>query len=248
MRLIIAIHDITPARLGRACLLRDMVRREVPGPASLLVVPRYAGVASWRSGDGARRLAELSLAGDELVVHGYSHITRSGRDGAETARLGAASLRATVAAGAGELRRVGLSPSGFVAPAYGRAAHCSDACRDAGLRWWAGRVALHHHGGAIVVPSIGLGASRGVRRAVSPVLAATAARLLRRAPVVRLDLHTSDVDHPRLAIAARSLLCRLLDQGRVPATHGALVPRGEESRLALSAGPAAPMQGVSSRR
>jgi predicted deacetylase len=244
VRLIVAIHDITPARLAHAEALREMVAREAPGPASLLVIPRYAGTASWRAGAGAARLGALSRAGDEIVVHGYSHVTRRGRDGPETARMSPACVGATVRAGADELRSVGLVGAGFIAPAYGRAAGCGGACRAAGLGWWAGRLALHHPGGAMRLPSLGLGASAPVRRALSPLCAAAAAAALRRAPVVRLDLHTADLGHPRLAVAARSLLCGLLGQGRSLTTHAALLSVGEESRCGLRTPRFAPMQGV----
>ena len=244
MRLIVAIHDITPARVVHAEALREMIAGEAPGPASLLVIPRYGGVASWRAGGGAARLAELSRAGDEIVVHGYSHATPRGRDGPETARMSPESVGATVRAGTDELRRAGLAPAGFIAPAYGRARACGAACHAAGLGWWAGRLALHHPGGTVRLPSLGLGASSPVRRAFSPSCAGAAAAALRRVPVVRLDLHTADLGHPRLAVAARSLLRGLIGQGRSLSTHAALLPRGEESRIRSRTPWSPPMQGA----
>ncbi len=243
MRVIVSIHDITPGRLDEATAWRDAVRRVTPGPVSLLVIPRYAGTESWRRGPGAARMVHLARGGDEVVVHGYAH-TRRGRDGAESAGRDAPAVTRLVADGARELRAVGLTPTGFIAPAYGHAAGIRAACAGAGLAWWAGRRRLWTPDGDRSLPSVGLGASTRARRFASPTAARALAALLARAPVVRLDLHTADIHHRRLARAGLDLLARMIDAGRVPVTHGALIagahlpaapaPRRESSPLTTS--------------
>lgn len=222
MRLIVSIHDVTPERLDEADHWRAVVHARMPGPLSLLVVPRHGGHGSWRRGPGGAWLRAREREGDEVVVHGYTH-TRRGHDGAETAGRGPQDVRALVAEGTAELRSLGLRPGGFIAPAYGRARGLPAACAAAGLTWWATRLALRGAGVRRSVPSVGLGASRASRRALSPFIARTMATALARSPVVRLDLHTADLHHPRLADAGGELLEILVGQGRRPATHASLV-------------------------
>lgn len=222
--MIISIHDITPRRLDAADRWRAAAQARIPGPVSLLVVPRYAGRDSWRAGPGGAWLRERERAGDEVVVHGYAH-TRAGRDGAETAGRGPRWVDAVVAEGAAELRAVGVRPSGFIAPAYGGARGVAAACATAGLSWWATRFHLRAQGARYAVPSIGLGASRPARRALSPAVARGVAGVLAAWPVVRIDLHTADLEHPRLAAAGRELMDVLAGQGRRPVTHDALIRR-----------------------
>lgn len=244
MRLIVSIHDITPRRVGETLEWRETIAAMAGGPVSLLVVPRYAGLGSWRHGAGAAALVDLAEAGDEVVVHGYTH-TLDGHDGAETRHHDAAGARALVSDGAWELRAAGLRPDGFIAPAYGRLRDAGPACAGAGLMWWATRSHLWTGDLRIALPSLGLGASTPLRRVLSPAVARGAVRALRGAPVLRLDLHTADLHHPRLATAGRDLLSRLLDTGRLLVTHrqvaaariaGARAPSGLGAAVHLDRG------------
>ncbi|MEQ8833275.1 MAG: DUF2334 domain-containing protein [Miltoncostaeaceae bacterium] len=136
MRLIVAIHDISPARLAHAQLLRAMVGRIAPGPVSLLVIPRRGARERWGDLPGQAWLARRAAEGDEIVVHGWTHSDARGRDGAET-----------------------------------------------------------------------------------PALARAGALVLGRCPDLRLDLHTADVEHPRLLARGRALTAVLVANGRVLTTH-----------------------------
>jgi uncharacterized protein len=219
--LVVSIHDVAPSTLDEVEEWRATVASLTEGPASLLLVPRLGGRDSWRSGRPPRWARGRAAAGDEIVLHGYTHVRHDGRDGAELAGRRPADVRALIAEGLGELGAAGLEPAGFIAPAY-----CGPpdaACRAAGLDWWATRGSLRWSGGRRTLPSVGLGASTPLRRVLSPAAGRAAARLLAPAPVVRLDLHPADLRHRRLAAAGRELLARLLAQGRRPATHGALV-------------------------
>jgi predicted deacetylase len=183
-------------------------------------VPRLHGRDSWRSGRPPLWARARAAAGDEIVLHGYTHARRDGRDGAELSGRTPGDVRALIAEGLGELRAAGLAPEGFIAPAY--ALPSDGPCRAAGVGWWATRGSLRWDGGSRPLPSLGLGASTCLRRIVSPAVARAAARLLAAVAVVRLDLHPADLRHPRLAAAGRELLVRLLAQGRRPVTHASL--------------------------
>ncbi len=222
--LVVSIHDVAPSTLEEAARWREIVSGLSPGPVSLLLVPRYRGHDSWRSGPARAWARERAAGGDEIVLHGYTHLRRGGGNGAELAGRPPGGVRSLIAEGARELRIAGLEPGGFIAPAYAHPASADGGCRAAGLRWWATRGALRSDAGRRPLPSLGLGASTGLRRALSPAVARGAVAALAGAPVVRLDLHPADLHHRRLARSGRDLLNRLLDQDRRPITHAELWP------------------------
>jgi predicted deacetylase len=191
---------------------------------SLLVVPRHHGGPAWRPGVALRWLRARAAAGDEVVLHGYAHLTPSGRDRGELRGRSRRDVWARVREGAEELRRVGVDPDGFIAPAYAHPRSTDVACAAAGLGWWATRTMLRSPAGDRRLPSIGVGASTALRRRLSPAAARAAARALAHMPAVRLDLHRWDLAHPDLAAADLELLALLLAQGRTLRTHGALAP------------------------
>lgn len=220
--LVIAIHDVAPSTVPAAERWRESIARVAEGPISLLLVPRHRGRESWRAGP-ARAWAERRMrAGDELVLHGYTHTRPGGRDGRELAGRGPADVAALIRDGRAELQTAGLDATGFIAPSYRHPRSVGPACRAAGLRWWAGRSLLGGEPGLRLLPSVGLGASSPLRRLTSPGASRAAARLLAGVSAVRLDLHPADLDDRRLEAAGRDLLARLLDQGRRPSTHAAV--------------------------
>jgi uncharacterized protein len=220
--LVIAIHDVSPSTVPAAERWRECIARVVEGPVSLLLVPRHRGRESWRAGPALGWAEGRARAGDELVLHGYTHTRPNGRDGRELAGRGREEVAGLIRDGRMELRTAGLDVAGFIAPSYSHPYGVGPACRAAGLRWWAGRSILDGESGHRLLPSVGLGASSALRRLTSPAASRAAVRLLSRAPAVRLDLHPADLDHPRLEAAGRDLLARLLDQGRRPVTHATL--------------------------
>ena len=220
--IVIALHDVAPSTLAETVRWRSIVAEMTDGPVSLLLVPRYAGRDSWRSGPGSGWVRGRAEAGDEPVLHGYSHLASDGRDGRELAGRDPRAVASLIRDGIAEMRAVGLAPDGFIAPSYVHPASAEASCRSADLRWWATRASLRSGNGARSLPSLGLGASTPWRRALSPAFARSAARILAAAPVVRLDLHPADLHHDRLARAGGDLLARLLAQDRRPLTHGML--------------------------
>ena len=123
-----------------------------------------------------------------------------------------------------ELRGLGVHPAGFVAPAYAHPPALGAALATSGLEWWATRSHLHACDGAsMALPSVGLGASTVLKRALSPAGATATVRALARVPRVRVDLHPADMRHRRLTDAVDRLLTLLMEQGRTLRTHGDLV-------------------------
>jgi len=222
-RLVIAIHDVVPRRLEAARAWRRLVERQIGGPVSLLVVPRYGGRDAWDGTEGLAWLRSRASEGDEIVVHGLSHTTTSGRDGAELAKRHPDDVFRRVVEGTRELSRVGLCGTGFIAPAYVHPVPARTACNLAGLAWWATRWRLEWDGEGCWLPSISLGASTRGRRLWSPPFARVAVLAAVSWENVRLDLHTADLDHPALTAAGLSALHALLEQGRTLVTHSQLM-------------------------
>lgn len=217
--LIVAIHDVAPSTLAEAGMLRALVRSVIPGPVSLLVVPRMGGQEVWtqKSLDAFHRWA----CGDEIVLHGYSH--RGASDERELAACSEDEALARIATGRVELTTLGLPVRGFVAPCYAHTRATEAACRRSGLDWWATRGRLTWHHGSRPLPSLGVGASTRTKRIVSPIATPALAIALTPAPDVRLDLHPADLAHVPLLRAGMRLLSLFLEQGRALATHEDLV-------------------------
>ncbi|MGD9695593.1 MAG: DUF2334 domain-containing protein [Thermoleophilia bacterium] len=218
--LIVSIHDVAPSTLEQAREWRERVGEMTAAPVALLVVPCRGGREGWTAAT-AGWVRERAAEDDELVLHGWSHVRPDGSDGAELRGLSGPVIAARLGLGLDQLARAGMRAGGLIAPAYGHPAAVDAVCAGLGLRWWATRTRLRWSGGEARLPSLGVGASTRLKRALSPAAAHAGARALRRARAVRLDLHPADLRHPRLAAAGRDLLDLLLDQGRAPVTHAA---------------------------
>ena len=223
LRLIASIHDVAPSTLHSCAELRDVVRAHAKGPVSLLVVPRYHGAERW-SDLSLQWLRNCAAEGDEIVLHGETHLAQGGENEREFAGLDERSARRRLMAGLAELGSVGLPLRGFVSPCYAHPRALSAACENAGLTWWATRNVLHWVGGGAPLFSLGFGTSTPLRRRLSPTVADRTAYLLATAPTIRLDLHPGDADDPGLLHWVDRVIGRLVAQGRALTTHEALVP------------------------
>jgi peptidoglycan/xylan/chitin deacetylase (PgdA/CDA1 family) len=155
-----------------------------------------------------------------------------GRAEAEFVGLDVAETRRAVESGRRVLKLAGIEPRGFVAPSYAY----TPALREivsARFGWWAellhvrsgpglgAGLTMPHAGrdhsaqpgatdgawlrrGELLFPPIAIGTAGAVRRAVEPTLVRAGAALA--GPVLRLDLHPSDVEHPRHMLALEWVL------------------------------------------
>jgi predicted deacetylase len=224
---VVSIHDVAPATLVRVAGLRAVVREIAgPVPVSLLVVPCYHGSSAWDA-EAATWVRACAADGDEIVLHGHLHHRPGGGDGPEFGRTTRpADAQARIGAGRRRLEDLGISPEGFIAPAYAHPRVLTAALHDHGMGWWATRTWLHScDGSRRLLPSLGLGASTAPRRALSPAAARAGIRFLQHAPAVRIDLHPADLDHGRLRAAVPDILARLLDGHRTCITHADLCAR-----------------------
>ena len=226
-RIAVALHDIEPATFERCALIRDWLDDHGIGRVTLIVIPaRDLHPLGERSPEMAGWLAERRRTGDSIAQHGFQHeqLRRTSFAGRATARgwrsgefvgLDGDETRRAVDAGWRVLKLAGIEPDGFVAPAYAY----TPALRrvlPGKFRWWAGLLRLHHRCAEPGVdqprrawglePAWGMGTDSRLRRAVSPVLMRAGSLLCGN--TLRLDLHPSDLQHPRHMLALEWVLER----------------------------------------
>lgn len=215
MALLITIHDVTPALSGRVRELWQLctARGVIPG---LLVVPDWHGAAPIESDRAfADWIRGCVTQGAEIFLHGERHdeiglprmwrdefraIGRTNKEG-EFLTLDYDAARARIDRGLARLRALGLSPIGFVPPAWLAKAATHLAVRDAGLAVSEsdGEVFVHATGARLLSPVVRWSA-RGTLRAYGSVIQERLRWALQRsAPVMRLALHPADLDHPATA-------------------------------------------------
>jgi predicted deacetylase len=212
---LVSIHDVTPALApGVARLWQLCIERRVT-PA-LLVVPDWHG--AWpldRHPEFVEWLRARAADGAEIVLHGERHDEaglprrmgdslrawgRTARE-AEFLTLDAGSAAERIARGLTCLRRLGLSPVGFVPPAWLAREEGHRAVGAAGLGFSEDQriVRLFPSGRTLWSPVVRWSARSATRAWGSVAVARARWTLQRRAPLVRLALHPQDLAHPATA-------------------------------------------------
>ena len=223
----IVLHDVAPATWSACDRLLAALRQISDAPVTLLAVPRYHGSA--REGSFERWLVERAATGDEVALHGYTHrddgVPRSTVDflrrrfytraEGEFSDLDVAGATDRLRAGIDWLNELGLPPRGFVAPAWllGREAWQALRAQAFDYTCTLRRIVLLPEHREVICQSQVYSHSSAWRRAASLLWNAGLARTQSAAPLVRLELHPADVDHPRLrrswlALAERQLATR----------------------------------------
>lgn len=214
-RFAIVLHDVAPATLP---LLRrfvaDLEARAGALPFSWLIVPYYHRQRRIAAAPALRRYLDARLtAGDELWLHGYTHLD----EGPPAKGLADWWWRRRYTAGEGEFfaldqreasRRlerglaacagVGWSPAGFVAPAWLLGAPARAALAAGPLPHTALRTRLLDLAHERELPTAGLTFSvrSALRRGVSHLWLRRLRARLGQAPRVRLEVHPADLRHP----------------------------------------------------
>lgn len=235
----VALHDVEPATYERCALIRDWLGDLGIDRMTLLVIPapdlhpfadRRPEMVDW--------LDECVAGGDAVAQHGFQHrqtrpaaawgrrqmlrVQAGGREaGAEFVGLDVEDARRALEAGRAVLTRAGLEPRGFVAPAYAYTP-ALQGLLPSWFSWWGAWGRLHRCGDgtgrAQVAPAVGFGTSTGVRRLLGPIAVRTAAACT--GPLLRLDVHPADLDHPRHVGTVEAVLRHA--RRRVPVTYDEL--------------------------
>jgi predicted deacetylase len=233
--LCVSIHDVAPATWSDCLRLVQAIRAVADIPLTWLVVPHY----HFRAERSAAMEAGLDAAlgrGDELALHGYSHLDTAANGGGLRARF----LRNVYTRREGEFaaldrgearRRIelglewfgarGWTPAGFVPPAWLLGEGAWQALRESPFTYTT--TFSHFHclqagqAGAAAVepllsPSMVYAARNRSGRWLSPRVADATAAMLARSPLVRFSLHPPDARYPELVRHTQQVLERLLEQ------------------------------------
>ena len=252
--LCVSLHDVAPATWKECDYLLQAIRDVAAIPVTLLVVPDYHRLPLPRAQAAHYEQAlERRLAnGDELVLHGYSHLDEAARAVGWRERFirhvytrGEGEFYAIDKEEAGRRLRQGLDwfdrrgwpVEGFVAPAWlmGEGAWAALAEFPFSYTTTLREMVLLPERERIASQSLVYSVGSAWRRAMS----CSWNKLLRHAlsgkPVVRLSLHPVDVRHPGIVRHFQNLLAELL-QGRTAMTKADFVRARRAARGSLSAG------------
>jgi predicted deacetylase len=213
--LCVSVHDVAPGTWPQCERLLQAIHAVADIPVTLLVVPAYHRRPVADSAGYERRLERRLAGGDELALHGYTHLDEAappaGWRDSFTRRLYTRSEGEFYAIDAAEARRrleLGLAwfaqrrwpVEGFVAPAWLLGEGAWSALADFPFSYTTtlrrfyvlpDRRALPSHSLVYTVRS-------GWRRQMSRTWCSLLCRALRNAPLVRLSLHPTDAGHPQV--------------------------------------------------
>jgi predicted deacetylase len=230
--LCVSIHDVAPSTWPDCLRLVEAIRAVADIPLTWLVVPHYH-FREERSGAMEACLDAALGRGDELALHGYSHLDTEANGGGLRARF----LRNVYTRREGEFaaldrdearRRIelglewfgarGWTPTGFVPPAWLLGEGAWQALRESPFTYTT--TFSHFHclrGGAagvkpLLSPSMVYAARNRSGRWLSPRVADATAALLAGSKLVRFSLHPPDARYPELVRHTQQVLERLLEQ------------------------------------
>lgn len=229
MTLLVSIHDVTPAFTSQVKPLWNLCRDNGATPA-LFVVPNWHG--KWPLANYpafCNWLRHCSACGAEIFLHGERHdevgsprstidnlraIGRTNREG-EFLTLNESDASERIDRGLNVLTEVGLSPIGFVPPAWLAREDTFRAVRNAGLRFSedSGAVRLHRKDRVLSAPAVRWSGRTASRAQASAWTAAFRWRTQRHRPLVRLALHPQDLAHPLSAESVQFEVPRWLGLG-----------------------------------
>jgi predicted deacetylase len=228
--LCVSIHDIAPATWPDCLRLVQAIRAVADIPLTWLVVPHY----HFRPERSAAMEAGLDAAlarGDELALHGYSHLDTEANGGGlrarflrnvytrregEFAALSHQEARRRLDLGLDWFAERGWTPSGFVPPAWLLGEGAWQALRESPFTYTTTFSHFHVlHGGAgpvapVKSPSMVYAARNRSGRWLSPRVADATAAMLADAPLIRFSLHPPDARYPELMRHTQRVLERLL--------------------------------------
>ncbi|MDQ2825289.1 MAG: polysaccharide deacetylase family protein [Verrucomicrobiota bacterium] len=213
---VVSIHDVAPSTQEIAKkIIADLAYRPVR-VCSLLVVPDYHHEGSFtKDRQFISWLRDLESDGHEIVIHGYFH--ERPRRNQETLRdkfitefytqqegefydLDYDEALRRIMKARNEFHGVGLSPRGFVAPAWLLNAESERAARDADMEYTTRLRTLHdlRSGEIFSARSLVYSVRNRWRRGTSLMWNAALAQWLKTNQLLRLSIHPPDYLYPRI--------------------------------------------------
>ena len=212
-RTVVSLHDISPSsQVVAEKIISELGHRGVR-MCSLLVVPDYHHQgAAMKDRQFALWLRDLESAGHEIVIHGYFHERRRGQD--ETLRekfltrfytndegefydLGYEEAFRRITAARDEFLANGLTPRGFIAPAWLLGKDEERAARDADLEYTTRLRTVRdlRSGEDFPARSLVYSVRSNWRRRVSLIWNAALFQFVKHAPLLRLGIHPPDYSY-----------------------------------------------------
>jgi hypothetical protein len=214
--LIVSIHDVAPSTQPVVDKIIFELTQKGVRHCSLLVVPDYHRQgASMQDRQFVSWLRNLEAAGNEIVVHGYFHerprqtresfleklVTQFYTQGeGEFYDLAYDDAFRRIKTARDEFVTNGLTPRGFVAPAWLLSSEGERAARDADMEYTTRLRTVRdlRSGETFPARSLVYSVRNGWRRAVSLAWNAALSRALESKPLLRLSIHPADFSHPTI--------------------------------------------------
>jgi predicted deacetylase len=227
--LVVSIHDVAPATQARAQeIIAELAHRGV-AVCSLLVVPNYHHGGCFTEDRGfVRWLQELETKGHEIVIHGYFHERprRAGetaseklftrfytKDEGEFYDLEYDEAFRRITRAREEFTAAGLTPRGFIAPAWLLGTPGERAAADAELEYTTRLTGVRdlRSGENYSARTLAYSVRSGWRRTTSLAWNNLLVRHLAEAPLARVSIHPPDRDHPEIWRQILRLTDRLME-------------------------------------
>ena len=247
--LVISLHDVAPVTQASCVRILDQLERLGISRCSLLVVPDYhQSGSSFANREFANWLRNLEASGHETVIHGYFHeraaargetwrdqfMTRvyTNREG-EFYDLDYEEAFRRISTARKEFKAAGLKPHGFIAPAWLLSAEGERAARDCEIEYTTrlANVRDLRSGNTYSSRSLVYSVRSGWRRSVSLLWNAAVFRRCTYAPLLRISLHPTDIEHREVWRQIERFI-RAARTSRHPTTYGDWV-----ARMRVSASP-----------
>jgi len=227
--LVVSIHDVAPATQARAQEIIAELAHHGVAVCSLLVVPNYHHGGCFAEDRGfVRWLQELETKGHEIVIHGYFHERPRRPDETAAEKLftrfytknegefydleyDEAFRRITQARE--EFTAAGLTPRGFIAPAWLLGTPGERAAADAELEYTTRLTGVRdlRSGENYSARTLAYSVRSGWRRTTSLAWNNLLVRHLADAPLARVSIHPPDRDHPEIWRQILRLTDRLME-------------------------------------
>jgi predicted deacetylase len=227
--LIVSVHDVAPAtRSGAEKIVMELSRHRVP-VCSLLVVPNYHHRGSSTEDRGfVRWLQDLESQGHEIVIHGYFHERprRNGEnlrekfftrfytnDEGEFFDLDYDEAFRRITQAREDFVRAGLTPRGFIAPAWLLSSAAERAAAEAEMEYTTRLTGVRdlRYGDNFPARTLVYSVRSSWRRVASLAWNSALSRQLARAPLARVSIHPPDWNHPQIWQQILRLTDRLVE-------------------------------------
>jgi predicted deacetylase len=226
--LCVSIHDVAPHTWSRCQQWLQAIHAVANIPVTLLAVPNYHRYRNYNPAQFDRVLEQRLSLGDELALHGYSHLDEAKSPSTYWNRF----VRNVYTQGEAEFyaideseakRRLNLGIdwfnrnrwplTGFVAPAWLMGKESWNAVREFPFKYTTTMRQFHILPERTVIntPSLVYSARNAWLKQVSFMRNGVVRRTYRHAPILRIGLHPNDVLHPDIVKNTQSLLQEFLE-------------------------------------